>query len=142
MLAASGQLSAGGLCVLEQKEEMWIVSDLFSVEDGIPGEKVRWLFVDRDDHLWITTESNGLLLCPDTQAIASHPLNGIVLTEDNGLSDNEIKCIAETETVYWLGGRYGLTRIDRNTVSNLLSALEIRSDAHNASRTDGCGAGR
>ena len=31
------------------------------------------------------------------------------LTEESGLSDNEIKCITKAEGYYWLGGKYGLT---------------------------------
>ena len=124
MLVATGQLSAGGLCVLEKRNDTWSVSDTFYKEDGIPGEKIRWLYRDQAGYLWITTESDGLLLCPDVQAVFRHPLTGIVLTEQNGLSDNEVKCITETESAYWLGGKYGLTRISKQSAESIVAEFE------------------
>lgn len=117
-LAASGQLTAGGLDVLQNSPEGYFVADRFGVADGIPGEKVRWLYEDREGHLWITTESDGLLLCKDTSL--THPLRGVCLTWKEGLSDNEIKKIAESDRYYFLAGRFGLTRIEKEALQRLL----------------------
>ena len=108
VLVASGQLTAGGLNVLREFPEGYAVEDTFGVEDGIPGEKVRWLYQDSEGHLWITTESDGLILCKDD--VLEHPLKGICLTWKEGLSDNEIKKIAESEQYFFLAGRYGLVQ--------------------------------
>lgn len=118
VLVASGQLTAGGLNVLEESAEGYAVTDTFGVEDGIPGEKVRWLYRDSEGHLWVTTESDGLILCRD--GLLEHPLKGVCLTWKEGLSDNEIKKIVETEEYFFLAGRYGLTRIEKEAISRLL----------------------
>lgn len=117
-LAACGQLTAGGLNQIEGMAEGFQVTDSFGVQDGIPGEKVRWLYLDSNDYLWITTESDGLLLTKGSGL--AHPIEGVVLTWEQGLSDNEIKSIVETEDYYFLAGRYGLTRIEKQAVVNLM----------------------
>ncbi len=122
VLAACGQLLAGGLSVIRESGGGYEVADHYTMEDGIPGEKVRWLYLDEAGHLWITTESDGLILSPDAQL--EHPIEGVVLTEELGLSDNEIKRIVESEEYYWLAGRYGLTRIRKDSVETLLREVE------------------
>lgn len=117
-LAAVGQLTSGGLNVLSASPEGFAVRDTFGTGDGIPGEKVRWLYQDSAGHLWITTESDGLILCGDTNL--THPLQGVCLAWRDGLSDNEIKRIVESDNYYFLAGRYGLTRIEKEAVSRLL----------------------
>ena len=118
VLVATGQLTAGGLNVLTRKADSYVVTDTYTVEDGIPGDKVRWLYLDSREHLWITTESNGLLVCADGEL--THPIDGVLLTEEKGLSDNEIQKIVESEEYYWLAGRYGLTRIEKAAIEKCL----------------------
>ena len=62
----------------------------------------RYLFED-DDSIWITTEYDGVVI-RDKQTEQTK-----YLTEESGLSDNEIKCITKAEAYYWLAGKYGLT---------------------------------
>ena len=117
LLIATGHLNLGGLArVRLQDEREWIVTDIWNREDGIPGDKVRWLFLDQEQRLWITTESNGILLCPQLDYLQSPIVSSLVTTEKNGLSDNEIKVIAECEDCIWLGSRTGLTRADKSYV--------------------------
>lgn len=118
VLAACGQLTAGGLNVISKVQENYQVTDTYDMEDGIPGEKVRWLYKDWAGYLWITTESDGLILSKDTEL--EHPIDGVVLTRESGLSDNEIKRIIESDKYYWLAGRYGLTRIEKTAIRDLL----------------------
>ncbi len=118
VLVACGQLTAGGLNVVTNTETGYVVSDSYDMEDGIPGEKVRWLYEDEAGYLWITTESDGLILSDDAKL--EHPIDGVVLTLENGLSDNEIKRIVESDKYYWLAGRYGLTRIDKTAIRGLM----------------------
>ncbi|MFI3200354.1 MAG: hypothetical protein R3Y54_02350 [Eubacteriales bacterium] len=117
---ATGQLTFGGLVKVDKIEDIHMVTDLYDTNDHIPGEKVRQLYLDSKEYVWITTESNGLIVASGIEQV-SHPINGIVIDEDNGLSDNEIKCIVETNTHYWLGGRYGLTRILKETITDLVT---------------------
>lgn len=113
VLVGTGHLDRGGLARLRLEDGSWRVSDTWNTDNGIPGEKVRQLFWDSGGQLWITTESHGLLLCESVTALNTSPIPGLYLTEQSGLSDNEIKCIVETEEFFWLGGRLGLTRMER-----------------------------
>lgn len=121
LLVGLGQLTYGGLQLLKRKETdgTWEVKDTWTTEDGLPGEKVRFLFCDSDNRLWITTESDGMLLLREGLN-GQHPLDGVYLTEESGLSDNEIKYIVETQKGYWLGGRTGLTYIDKSILTAYL----------------------
>lgn len=116
--AASGQLTAGGLNRIQGQEGKYQVTDVFGMADGIPGEKVRWLYLDSNGYLWITTENDGLILTEGTDL--THPIEGVTLTWEQGLSDNEIKCIVEMGDYYFLAGRYGLTRIEKQAIVTLM----------------------
>lgn len=124
ILIAVGHLNLGGLARVKlQDGGEWLVTDTWNREDGIPGDKVRWLFLDREQRLWITTESNGLLLCPQTGCLQSPITDSLVITADNGLSDNEIKVIAECGNCIWLGSRRGLTRVDKGYVDQWFDGI-------------------
>lgn len=118
ILVACGQLTSGGLNQIEAEAGSIRVTDVYNTQDGIPGEKVRWLYLDSNGYLWITTESDGLILTKGTEL--THPIDGMVLTWEQGLSDNEIKKIVETDDYYFLAGRYGLTRIEKQALMNLM----------------------
>jgi len=76
--------------------------------------------LDSKSRLWITSESNGLLICNSYEELFKQRLDGVHLTVKEGLSDNEIKTILQAEGYYWLGGRFGLTRIKQDTIEELL----------------------
>ena len=118
ILVACGQLTAGGLNQIEAEAGGARVADVYNTQDGIPGEKVRWLYLDSNGYLWITTENDGLIITRGTDL--THPIDGVVLTWEQGLSDDEIKKIVETDDYYFLAGRYGLTRIDKRALTNLM----------------------
>ena len=118
IFAACGQLTAGGLNQIERYADGYRIMDTFGKTDGIPGEKVRWLYLDSNGYLWITTESDGLILTKGTGL--THPIEGVVLTWEQGLSDNEIKRIVETDAYYFLAGRSGLTRSEKQAVAKLM----------------------
>lgn len=120
MLVGTGYMDTGGLALVQKAENGYKVTETYSVEDGLPGEKVRQLFLDSEGFLWITTEYDGIVILNYERDGLKKDLNGIYLTEGNGLSDNEIKCIAETPQGYWLGGKYGLTLINRSFVREKL----------------------
>lgn len=122
VLAACGQLMAGGLNRIERTEEGFSVTDTYGAADSIPGAKVRWLYLDTAGYLWITTESDGLIITEGTEL--THPIDGVVLTWEQGLADNEIKSIAEMGDYYFLAGKYGLTRIEKQAVAALMEGVD------------------
>lgn len=126
MLAACGHLTAGGLNQIEEGKDGFRVMDTFDMRDGIPGAKVRWLYLDSSGYLWITTESDGILLARGTEL--AHPIEGVTLTWEQGLSDNEIKGIVEAGDYYFLAGRYGITRIERQAVKDLMESPPAGSE--------------
>ena len=110
VLIGTGHLSAGGLCLARHINGKWSIDESWDQDDGIPGMKIRTLFTDSSGKLWITTEADGLIILNSVNDLENRPLKGFILTQDNGLVDNEVKCICESDECYWLGGKYGLTR--------------------------------
>ena len=110
VLIGSGQLIYGGLSIAERSSDGWKITANLDQNDGIPGMKVRWLFLDSLGKLWITTEADGLMILDDPVMLDQPPLSGLILKQENGLADDEIKCIEECDNCLWLGGKYGLTR--------------------------------
>lgn len=119
----TGQLTYGGLAEIISVDGGYSIVDTYDVMDNIPGEKIRQLYIDDSGIFWITTESDGLIITQGTEGIA-HPIEGVQLSMNNGLSDNEIKCIVESSDAYWLGGRYGLTCIAKDTIYKLIEEGE------------------
>lgn len=117
VLAGCGYMRTGGLALLEKHEGIYAVTQTFEKEDGLPGEKVRYLYEDENGYLWITTEYDGILIVNQSKDGLTKPLKGLYYTVEHGLSDNEIKCIAESEENYWLGGKYGLTIISKEYIN-------------------------
>lgn len=113
VLVGVGHLDRGGLALLCKADNDWHITQTWSPTDGIPGYKVRWLFLDSVGRVWITTEEHGILLCPSVSALNESPIEGQIITKKHGLSDNEVKTIIETDSCFWLGGCYGLTRIEK-----------------------------
>lgn len=110
MLAGCGYMNTGGLAVIAGEDGVYQVTETYGKEDGLPGEKIRFLYQDAFGYLWITTEYDGIVIFnPKTS-------KSLYFTEEHGLSDNEIKCMTETEEAYWLGGKYGLTVIPKEEI--------------------------
>ena len=120
MLVGTGYMDSGGLALIENVNNDYRIADVFYKEDGLPGEKVRQLYLDKEGYLWITTEYDGIIVINYGRDGLKKPLRGICYREENGLSDNEIKCIEETPWDYWLGGKYGLTIISKKIIDDKL----------------------
>lgn len=120
MLAGTGYMDTGGMALIEQTDNRYQVTETFYMADGVPGEKVRQLYLDTNNYLWITTEYDGIIVVNYGRDGLTRPLKGVCYREENGLSDNEIKCITETPRDYWLGGKYGLTVISRTFMEKKL----------------------
>lgn len=112
VLVGTGYMEDGGLAVLTFENGEYQIKETLNVESGMPGEKIRYLFYS-DHHIFITTEYDGILIVNEEDFQQRNFENSVYLREENGLSDNEIKCVAESDKYYWLGGKYGLTLIEK-----------------------------
>ncbi|HFI0618230.1 TPA: hypothetical protein ACGOZH_001861 [Streptococcus suis] len=112
VLVGTGYMEDGGLAVLSYESGEYKVVDTLGVEDGMPGDKIRSLFYSNQT-IWITTEYDGILMISEQDFRNKAFENGRYLRQENGLSDNEIKCIVESDKYSWLGGKYGLTLIPK-----------------------------
>ncbi len=119
VLVATGHMDRGGLALLKRRGASYFCERTWGVENGLPGEKIRWLYLDDESRLWITTESDGLLILKDLDDLKNENLDGLYLSKESGLSDNEIKVIEETDRYIWLGGRYGLTRVEKKSLEKI-----------------------
>ena len=113
VLIGSGQMIYGGLSIAEKTAGKWTITANRDQNDGIPGMKVRDLFMDSSGRLFITTEAEGIIILKSPDELDTTPLEGPILTQENGLSDNEVKCIIECDKCYFFGCKYGLTRWEK-----------------------------
>ena len=97
----------------QRTPEGWKVTRTWSSAEGLPGNKVRFLFCTRDGRMIITTEMDGMVICERPPDEGAEAITGLYLVQGNGLADNEVKCIAESDACLWLGCKTGLTRMDK-----------------------------
>lgn len=126
VLVGCGHLNRGGLALFtyNQNQEP-VLSKTFNKDTGLPGEKIRQLYQDDNGLLWITSEASGVLICNDEGPFTKDRLEGVLLDKRHGLSDNEIKVIDENDQYYWLGGKLGLTRIEKSVIESLMSEYKV-----------------
>ncbi len=97
-----GVYDEGGLTKFEYDGEQWHITDLFYLEDGFAGAKVRSLY-KQDDRLFIGSEYSGLAIWDGDERL--------IYTEKNGLTHNEVKCIYNYKGDILIGTRNGLSRL-------------------------------
>jgi len=113
ILVGGGHLTVGGLTVFKYKNERPYIYKIITKENGLPGPKIRCLYLDDKDNLWITSERDGIIICNKTDVFDKKYLNGLYMTTKNGLSSNEIKVICENSKYIFLAGKIGLNRIKK-----------------------------
>lgn len=119
-IVGCGHLTSGGLNLFKLEWQGNKLISTFDIDDGIPGEKVRSLYVSDMDDIWITTESDGLMIT-SKEALVNNQLEGIYLDKVSGLSDNEIKIVSENDSYYVLGGRFGITTIEKDLIKKIMT---------------------
>ncbi|NSW89619.1 MAG: hypothetical protein HPY74_02865 [Firmicutes bacterium] len=102
----SGVYTSGGANVFSYTGKEYILSGALKLEDGLAGDKVRHIYFDVYGNGWFCSEYDGI-------AIFNREERRIyLLTDKNGLSDNEVKDICpDTEGNLWLACRRGITYI-------------------------------
>ncbi len=110
----AGVLFTGGANRIVLNNNQWEVIELLNDENGLPGEKVRYVHMDLDQNMWFCTEFDGAMIFKDGEARA-------LLTEKDGLSDNEIKYILQDmDKNYYLATSKGITIIAYETLNSLI----------------------
>jgi ligand-binding sensor domain-containing protein len=111
-----GMLNRGGAARLSLGNNgRYAAEQVLTLEDGLAGEKVRFLFENEND-IWFCSESDGIAIYN-----GSNFTNEI--TKENALSDNEIKDIIKTQNgTLYLAGRYGLTCITPAALQKLMES--------------------
>ncbi|MFA6309119.1 MAG: two-component regulator propeller domain-containing protein [Clostridia bacterium] len=105
VIAGGGLYTNGGGTYFDFKIDKWQKTGTISKKDGLAGEKVRSLFEDSLNRLWVGSEYDGLVIMQGSAVLQK-------LTVNDGLPNNEVKVICEDKNRnIWIGTRAGLLRI-------------------------------
>ena len=106
---AIGFVDKGGAVCFEAKNDRPVLSQVWTVRDGLAGEKVRSLFLDSKKRLWFGSEYDG---------IAVYDGNSFtVITREDGLSGNEVKDMYEDlHGNFWMATEDGITKISKGGI--------------------------
>lgn len=109
IIVGGGLYTRGGGTEFVYTEDHWVKDRLYTIETGLAGEKIRSLYEDSENRLWIGSEYDGLVI---------YYINGsIIIDETCGLSCNEVKVIIEDSyNNMWIGTRSGVTRIEKGAL--------------------------
>jgi len=104
---------------------------LFSTEDGLPGEVVRSVAVDRDGRVWFGTDA-GVSHC-EGSAFRNH-------TEADGLCSNSVNVVfPDSNGDLWFGTKDGVSRYDGREFTTLRTTDRLVDDNVTAIARDGDG---
>jgi len=108
----TGFVDKGGAVRFIKSENGWSLAGSLSKNDGLAGNKVRYIYQDKKGDVWYSSEYDGI-------AIRSNERWKIV-TADDGLSDNEVKIMLEDSSgSLWLGTRDGITKMTQKEVEEI-----------------------
>lgn len=109
VVVGAGLYKYGGATIFKKTKDSWEKTESLTRESGLAGEKVRSLYEDQQQRLWVGSEYDGLVIIDKNDKK--------ILTDASGLSHNEVKCINEDlEGTIWIGTMRGLTRIEKGVV--------------------------
>ena len=123
VLTGGGLFTKGGGTVFQYKGNKWSKVGELTKKDGIAGEKIRALFLDSTDRIWVGSEYDGVAIIEDFSINTSGKIEYsdiLTITQDNGLPNNEVKVIAESKDGnIWVGTRAGLLKIEKGGIENV-----------------------
>lgn len=86
-----------------------------SLTEQLAGTRVRNLYVDRNDHLWISTSGNGLYEVTETGTI-------IMYTEKEGLPGNKLRMVTELDDgTIVSAGDSGIAYIENGKITDVIT---------------------
>ncbi len=110
VIVGGGLYTKGGGTGFVYQDGRFIKSGVFTVENGLAGEKIRSLFEDSGNRLWVGSEYDGLAVIYGDKSI--------ILDKAHGLSCDEVKIIREDSSGnMWIGTRSGVTRIMKGVIA-------------------------
>jgi ligand-binding sensor domain-containing protein len=110
VIVGGGLYTKGGGTGFVYQDGRFIKSSAFTVENGLAGEKIRSLFEDSGNRLWVGSEYDGLAVIYGDKSI--------ILDKAHGLSCDEVKIIREDSSGnMWIGTRSGVTRIMKGVIA-------------------------
>ncbi|MCL2322810.1 MAG: hypothetical protein FWC47_11995 [Oscillospiraceae bacterium] len=124
-----GFLERGGLAVVQKQENNYSVDRIYGMNEGLPGPKVRTLYYDTAEHLWIATENDGILIVSNPSPNDAN-LSGIYIKQENGLPDNEIKQIMEHDGYIYLAARRGIARLPISNLDSLVNRRLVQQETN------------
>ena len=108
----TGFYNRGGAAILSYEEGKYHIKNILKKKDGLAGEKVRSLYQDNLGNIWFGSEFDGIAIMNES--------NMAILTEDEGLSHNEVLSILQvTDGDMWLGTLDGITIIEYDLVKKI-----------------------
>lgn len=118
ILIGAGLHTKGGANRLAFKDGTWQIVETLTHLDGLAGEKVRMIYIDRFGCYWYASEYDGVAIMADDR-------QKLLLTVENGLTHNEVKRILEDDQGnMWLATKSGITMISESWLaSHLYSTL-------------------
>lgn len=118
VLSGGGLYTKGGGTLFQTKLDKWDISRTITVDDGIAGDKIRALFLDSKNRLWVGSEYDGLAVFDDINLSAKGKIT--IMTKNSGLPNDEVKVIRETvDGDIWIGTRSGLLKIEKGGIEHV-----------------------
>jgi ligand-binding sensor domain-containing protein len=109
----TGFLDKGGAAWFEKGRDGWALAGSLLKGDGLAGDKVRSIYVDKRGAIWYCSEYDGIAIRSDNR--------WRMLTEKDGLSDNEVKMMLEdVNGRVWFGTRDGVTRMTQKEYAEVM----------------------
>jgi len=103
----NGCFTEGGASLFSYEEDQWTLRKTLTTSEGLIGDKIRHIYIDKGENIWFCSESEGIAVLKPTGYM-------IYLTKEQGLSDNEVKKItSDDQGNLWLASRSGITKIEK-----------------------------
>ncbi|WP_051533952.1 ligand-binding sensor domain-containing protein [Desulfitibacter alkalitolerans] len=116
--AGMGLFERGGAVRFTYNGNEWEIAAALHKEQGLAGEKVRFIFQDHRDVYWFTSEFDGVAVFTKEALLGGGESH--ILTEERGLANYEVKVILQdADGVLWLGTHYGVNAIEKDALSRL-----------------------
>lgn len=117
-----GVFTEGGADRFILVDGSWKINRTLRLEDGLAGAKVRHIYRDSEGMIWFCSEYDGIAVF-DADTVARVALIDV----NSGLSDNEVKDIAEDlNGNLWLATRRGITVIEAGKLDELIPGRKVK----------------